>query len=128
MRLTIATEEGATFNVDVDSSMELNDFAALLEAEVRLPRSSQRIEAVLEVAERKKRLRGDKMLIYIPRFPVRHRYGGSAPLLLWESAHRSESFPRRKFAIFLSCFFSLISRSPVIWRRSGRPIITPTTS
>lgn len=34
MRLTIATEEGATFNVDVDSSMELDDFAALLEAEV----------------------------------------------------------------------------------------------
>ena len=42
MRLTIATEEGATFNVDVDSSMELNDFAALLEAEASHPRSQQR--------------------------------------------------------------------------------------
>lgn len=42
MRLTIATEEGATFNVDVDSSMELNDFAALLEAEVSRPRPQQR--------------------------------------------------------------------------------------
>jgi hypothetical protein len=34
MRLTIATEEGETYNVDVDS-MELENFKALLEAEVR---------------------------------------------------------------------------------------------
>lgn len=36
MRLTIATEEGETYNVDVDS-MELENFKALLEAEVREP-------------------------------------------------------------------------------------------
>lgn len=34
MRLTIATEEGSTFNIDVDSSMELENVMALLEAEV----------------------------------------------------------------------------------------------
>lgn len=34
MRLTIATEEGSTFNIDVDASMELENLMALLEAEV----------------------------------------------------------------------------------------------
>jgi hypothetical protein len=35
MRLTVATEEGSTFNIDVDPDMELENVAALLEAEVR---------------------------------------------------------------------------------------------
>lgn len=37
MRLTIATEDGQTFNVDVDATMELENVAALLEAEVSRP-------------------------------------------------------------------------------------------
>jgi hypothetical protein len=36
MRLTIATEEGTTFNIEVDASMELENVMALLEAEVSL--------------------------------------------------------------------------------------------
>lgn len=35
MRLTVATEEGSTFNIDVDPGMELENVAALLEADVR---------------------------------------------------------------------------------------------
>lgn len=34
--LTFATEDGNTFNVDVDLSMELENVMALLEAEVRV--------------------------------------------------------------------------------------------
>lgn len=36
MRLTVATEEGSTLNIDVDPGMELENVAALLEAEVRV--------------------------------------------------------------------------------------------
>lgn len=35
LRLTIATEEGSTFNIEVDGTMELENVMALLEAEVR---------------------------------------------------------------------------------------------
>jgi hypothetical protein len=34
MRVTFATEEGETYTVDVDATMELENVAALLEAEV----------------------------------------------------------------------------------------------
>lgn len=34
MRLTIANQEGSTFNIDVDATMEMENVMALLEAEV----------------------------------------------------------------------------------------------
>jgi hypothetical protein len=34
MLLTVATEDGATFNLDLDGSMEVETLAALLEADV----------------------------------------------------------------------------------------------
>ncbi|ORY58331.1 ubiquitin-related domain-containing protein [Leucosporidium creatinivorum] len=41
MRLTVATEEGSTFNIDVDPGMELENVAALLEAETGIPPDDQ---------------------------------------------------------------------------------------
>jgi hypothetical protein len=36
MRVTFATEDGETFTVDVDATMELENVAALLEVEVSI--------------------------------------------------------------------------------------------
>lgn len=48
VQLTIATEDGVTFNVDVDLSIELENFMALLEAEVSVSNAPRMSVALRE--------------------------------------------------------------------------------